>query len=156
MQRITCAAVHGNSAPTGHTLGRLRSSDRNCAVRCHDDPSWLRKVAASASPPNLGLTVLGQKQTLDNDFSSFQAAHRTPQRLAPTCSAQALCPLQACAGNFLREASLALGQVPCWSFIGSEFLLHSSWSEPPVRLRAGLEHMWAVCVLGALHVCAEY
>lgn len=106
--------------------------------------SFLRKVAASESPPNWDLTVLGQKPpwTITFHHSRLPTGHHG---IWATCSAQALCPLQACAGHFLQEAPLALGQVPCWSFTGSEFLLHSFLSDPPVRLRAWLEQTW-VCV----------
>ena len=103
----TCTTVHGNPAQAGQTPIHLRSSNRTRQLEAVTILPWLRKMADSESPPDLGLTGLGHKPTLDNYFSSFQAVHRMLQHLAlSNLPSQALCPLQFFASHFLQEASL--------------------------------------------------
>lgn len=105
--------------------------------------SRLRKVAISKSPPDLGLPVLGQKPTLDNHFSSFQAACRTPQQLALAVLSvpSGLCmPLPP--GSLSDFGSRASPELR-WLLVSSAF----SPVYPSVRLRAPSEQT-GVCVTG--------
>lgn len=121
----TCTTVHGNPAQEGQTPVHLESSNKTRQLEAVTILTRLRKVALSESPPDLGLIGLGQKPTLNNYFSSLQAAHSTQQHLAlASLSSQALCPpfrsLQATSSR--RPLWFpSLDHMPCWSSMAPSF-----------------------------------